>query len=89
MNNRNEIRVLVNNLDKIHTTVLGCERIRKNLKINENNILKYCIDKIKDKNCTIIRKGKNYYASTNNIIITINAYSYTIITAHFNDKSKD
>ena len=34
-----------------------------------------------DKN-SIIRKGKNWYVSIDDIIITVNAYSYTIITAH-------
>ena len=34
-----------------------------------------------DKNL-IIRKGKNWYVSIDDIIITVNAYSYTIITAH-------
>lgn len=30
----------------------------------------------------IERRGKNWYISTDNCIITVNAYSYTIITAH-------
>ena len=38
--------------------------------------------KILDKNTQIDRNGKNYYAKIENYIITVNAYSYTIITAH-------
>lgn len=30
----------------------------------------------------IFRKGKNYYIKTNGCTITVNAYSYTVITAH-------
>ena len=31
---------------------------------------------------SIIRKGKNWYVSIDDIIITVNAYSYTIVTTH-------
>ncbi|MGI5090612.1 DUF3781 domain-containing protein [Treponema sp. OMZ 305] len=30
----------------------------------------------------MIKKVKNWYVSIDDVIITINAYSYTIITAH-------
>ena len=33
-------------------------------------------------NAVITRSGKNWYVNIDNCIITINAYSYTIITAH-------
>ncbi|MCK9170106.1 MAG: DUF3781 domain-containing protein [Treponema sp.] len=33
-------------------------------------------------NCKITRKGKNWYAEINDCIITVNAYSCSIITAH-------
>jgi len=35
-----------------------------------------------DKNCNIYKQGKNWYCEVENIKITINSYSYTIITAH-------
>ena len=38
--------------------------------------------KILDKNCNIYKQGKNWYCKIDNIKITINSYSYTIITAH-------
>ena len=72
---------LLNNLDKIHTTEMGINRIKKNLNIDED-VVEYCKRKILEKNCNIIKKGKNYYCEIDNIIITINSYSYTIITAH-------
>lgn len=75
---------LLLNIDKIHTTELGKERIIKNLNlcIPLENAVDFCISKIKDSKCKITRLGKNWYCKIDNIIITINAYSYTIITAH-------
>lgn len=76
--------VLIANIDKVHTTKMGVERIKKNLKINNNNndVVKYCKEKVLDNRCNIYKKGKNFYCEIDNIIITINSYSYTIITAH-------
>ena len=37
---------------------------------------------LKNKDTITYKKGKNYYCETDNLIITINSYSYTIITAH-------
>ena len=76
---------LLINIDRIHTTKMGIDRIKKNLSIDED-VIKYCKNKILDKNCNIYKQGKNYYAKIDNVIITINSYSYTIITAH---KSKE
>ena len=76
---------LLLNLDKVHTTKMGIERIKRNLKIEEDVVL-YCINKIKDNNCNIYRNGKNWYCEIDNIKITVNAYSYTIITAHITKK---
>jgi len=75
--------ILLNNVDKIHTTVLGEERIRRNINIDNSDVVKYIKDKIIDNRCIIYKKGKNWYCEIDNIIITINSYSYTIITAHF------
>lgn len=73
---------LINNVSKIHTTKLGIERIKNNLGINTNNVVEYCKNKIADKKTKITKKGKNYYCEIDDIIITVNSYSYTIITAH-------
>ena len=72
---------LINNINKLHTTDMGVSRIKRNLNINED-VIEYCTKIILDKNSNIYKKGKNYYCENNNIIITINSYSYTIITAH-------
>lgn len=78
MNNK---EILLNNIDKIHTTNMGIDRIKRNLKIDDDVIL-YCKSKIVDDRCKIYKQGKNWYCEMDNIKITINSYSYTIITAH-------
>lgn len=77
--NKNE---LILNLDKLHTTDLGIVRIKRNLSIDEDDIVRWCRVKIQDQNALIIRRGKNWYIGVDNCEITVNAYSYTIITAH-------
>lgn len=73
---------LLLNIGKVHTTEMGIDRIKKNLKLNTIDVVEYCKNKILDKNCNIYKQGKNWYCEIDNIIITINSYSYTIITAH-------
>lgn len=74
--------VLLSNINKLHTTKMGIDRIKKNLKLEHNNVVEYCKMKVIDKNCVICKQGKNWYCEIDNIRITINSYSYTIITAH-------
>ena len=75
-------KILLENIDKIHTTEMGIDRIKRNLKIDVEDVVGYCINKIADKNCNVYKQGKNWYCKVGNIKITINSYSYTIITAH-------
>jgi len=72
---------LLNNLDKIHSTKLGIERIKKNLSINPENVIEWCKEKI-EKADDIIKNGKNWYVHVDDFILTVNANSFTIITAH-------
>lgn len=74
--------ILLFNIDKVHTTKMGIDRIKKNLKLDTNDVVEYCKNKILDKECNIYKQGKNWYCEIDNIKITINSYSYTIITAH-------
>ena len=78
----NEYNELILNLDKLHTTDLGIERIRKNLCLEQEDVVGWCRKEILKPNADIIRKGKNWYISVADSVITVNAYSYTIITAH-------
>ena len=73
---------LLLNIAKIHTTALGIVRIKRNLCLDVEDVVDWCKQKIQDENSSILRKGKNWYVSFDNCIITINAHSYTIITAH-------
>jgi hypothetical protein len=75
-------QILLDNINKVHTTEMGINRIIKNLKLNTNDVVEYCKNKVLDKNCNIYKQGKNWYCEIENIIVTINSYSYTIITAH-------
>lgn len=77
-----EENILLDNMDKIHTTRMGVERIKRNLKIDTDDVVEYCKNKILEKNCHIYKQGKNWYCEVDNIKITVNSYSYTIITAH-------
>lgn len=74
-------KVLLENVEKIHTTEMGIGRIQKNLGIDEEPV-SYCISKLKQDNSTVTKEGKNYYVDVDDCIITINSSSFTIITAH-------
>lgn len=73
---------LLSNIDKIHTTKMGVDRIKKNLKLDVDDVVEYCKSKVMNHNCYIYKQGKNWYCETDHIRMTINSYSYTIITAH-------
>ena len=77
--NRNE---LLENIDKLHTTDLGVVRIKKNLTLNTDDVVAWCRAVIENVYTGITRKGKNWYAENETCIITVNVFSYTIITAH-------
>lgn len=69
-------------LEKIHTTPMGDIRIKKNLQISCDDIVEWCKQQILNTDTKIERKGKNWYVFIKQGILTINASSYTIITAH-------
>ncbi len=77
----NECDLLIN-LDKLHTTDLGRERIKKNLSLEVNDVVKWCKEEIQKSNAYITHIGKNWYITVDSFKITVNAYSFTIITAH-------
>ncbi|MBQ1999311.1 MAG: DUF3781 domain-containing protein [Spirochaetales bacterium] len=78
MNTQNN---LLENLDKLHTTELGGVRIKRNLSLDTENVVEWCRNKINSDNAVITRTGKNWYIDIDTCIITVNAHSYTIITA--------
>lgn len=83
MNAKNE---LILNVNRLHTTELGVLRIKKNLSLETEDAVTWCKEKILQSSADIFRKGKNYYINVDGCTITVNAHSFTIITAH---KQKD
>lgn len=77
-------QTLLRFLPRIHTTPMGVERIKRNLHLQEKDVVTYCKEKIASPNCEITKQGKNYYCQIDDIIITVNSFSFTIITAHIN-----
>ena len=73
--------VLIENIDKVHTTEMGVGRISRNMGIS-GDVVEICKGKILKKESVVERKGKNYYVNIDDCIITVNASSFTIITAH-------
>jgi hypothetical protein len=78
----NEKQILLANLNKIHTTESGIDRIKKNLNLDADDVVAFCKNKIAATDCFVCKQGKNYYCLIDDIRFTIHANSYTIITAH-------
>lgn len=49
---------LIENIDRLHTTEMGSERIKKNLRIDTDDVVEWCRAKILDKNAEIEKNGK-------------------------------
>lgn len=79
---------LLMHLDQLHTTELGVLRIRRNLSLDTNDVVGWCKMKTSSPDAVITRNGKNWYVAADGCTITINAYSFTIITAH-KEKRRD
>lgn len=75
---------LLQNLAKLHTTPMGEVRIRRNLALGDGveDAVAWCRERISSCGACIMRKGKNWYCEADGCVITVNAFSYTIITAH-------
>ncbi|CNI68443.1 DUF3781 domain-containing protein [Streptococcus agalactiae] len=66
-----DIQILLNNIDEIHTTEMGVIRIKKNLKLDTEDVVEYCKDRVLDKNCNIYKQGKNWYCEIDNIPVVL------------------
>lgn len=73
---------LLAGLDRLHTTPMGADRIRRNLSLEVPDVAAWCRDAIAAPGTAILRRGKNWYAMAAGCTITVNARSFTIITAH-------
>jgi hypothetical protein len=66
---------------------LGAGRIRRNLGLNVDDVTEWGKQAVLAAGAEdVARKGKNWYVRGDDFILTINASSHTIITAH---KAKD
>jgi hypothetical protein len=72
---------LIRNIGLLHTTELGAKRIKRNLGLTTDDAVAWCRQSILSAE-NIQRKGKNWYVYADKSVITVNAHSYTIITAH-------
>ena len=75
-------------IEKLHTTPLGVERIKRNLDLQAEDIAQWVKEVVKTAwtkekgGAVLVGVGKNWYAYKDGVVITINAKSHTIITAH-------
>jgi hypothetical protein len=74
------------NLEKINITESGIQRIKTNLGLNTEDIAKWCKQQIENPE-TITRTDKNWNVRGDGFVITIDAQSFTILTAR-REKSK-
>jgi hypothetical protein len=68
-------------INLLHTTPLGAGRVKNNLGLGTDDIVAWGRNAVAGAD-KIIRRGKNWYVYGNDFILTINAHSNTIITAH-------
>lgn len=47
---------LLLNIDKVHTTEMGIDRIKKNLKLDTDDVVEYCKNKVLDEACNIYKQ---------------------------------
>jgi ribosomal protein S18 acetylase RimI-like enzyme len=60
---------------------MSAERIRRNLNLKTDDVVSWCKESVARSNI-MIEQGKNWYVYGNGVVITINARSFTAITAH-------
>lgn len=79
------MRNLIDCIDNLRTTELGAERVSKNLGLDSSvaaDVVAWCRARITDPRAVLERRGKNWYATLDDVVITVNATRFTIITAH-------
>lgn len=74
--------ILLDQLDRLHTTPLGTERIRRNLCLDTEDVVAWCRELIALPDAEFCRDGKNWYITADNVVLTVHANALTVITAH-------
>lgn len=76
-----EKETLLAALPRLHTTPLGLTRLRRNLCLSEDtDPVAFCRDLLSREDCTVLHLGKNLYCRAENVLLTIHARIYTLIT---------
>jgi len=65
------------NPDKLHTTELGAERIKRNLNLQIDDIVLWCKESVKQADI-IIRWGKNFYVYRSGVCTYSSYYVCTV-----------
>ncbi|MCL2149514.1 MAG: GNAT family N-acetyltransferase [Dehalococcoidia bacterium] len=60
---------------------MGAERIKRNLNLPAEDVVAWCKETVVQAD-HIIRYGKNWYVYVGGVVITVNAHSFAVITAH-------
>lgn len=47
--------ILLDNIDKVHTTEMGVDRIKKNLGLKDIDVVAYCKELVINKDCNIYK----------------------------------
>lgn len=76
---------LIKNMNLLHTTELGAERIKRNLGLTVDDVVQWCKESTLQAD-NMLKRGKNWYVYVGEVVITVHAHSYTIITAHKKSK---
>lgn len=50
--------MLLDHIDQLHTTDMGISQIEKNLKLDTDDVVLYCKNKVLDQKCNIYKQGK-------------------------------
>jgi len=77
-----DMNELLTNIEKLQTPPLGQVRICRNLGWNVSDVVPVCRNMILSPVADITRRGKNWYIASDDCMITVNATTFTIITAH-------
>lgn len=73
-------KILLDNIDKIHTTEMGVDRIKRNLKIDTADVVEYCKNKVLAINEQISNFAQTYptnlKASSNEALLFMRRYRF-------------
>lgn len=78
-----EIDSFLRRIDSLKSNRLTDDKIRGFLGIQISDVVAWCKERILKPGAEIVRRGKNWYITSDDVIITINANLLTLQTAHY------